>query len=143
MYFFTIRIRNLDVTKDQKIVKLPYLNNSYGGDPGAEIDFFLKKAIKLFNEKGYETEFCCSGHTDQKGTQTIDCELSTSEKTVYRKYIPRVYILFKKNYNLPHQQLFNKASSIDFLHCGTLMGIKKACRKAYRLAKTLPDLRSK
>ena len=127
-------------TKDCKISKLPYLKNTYNENLPAEIDIFLKKAIREFNRKGYKTEFCCSGHTFQKGLQTLDVEKSTSEKMVWKKYKPQAYILFKENYDFPTQVLFLGHSSIHFRHCGTLMGIKKACRKAYRFAQTLPNL---
>ena len=89
---------------------------------------FLKRTIQLLNKKGYETK-CCSGHNVDKCKIVIN-GIKTTLLT------PRVYILFKKDYNIP------KHYSADFFYCGTLMGInKKACRKAYRYVQKLSDLK--
>lgn len=50
--------------------------------------------------------------------------------------------LYYKDYNLPGQELFNDGTTkLTISHCGTLMGIKKACKKMYRLAQSLPNIR--
>ena len=126
-------------TQDMRLSYLPYLKNSYRGSEAAPIDKFLKKAIKLFNEKGYKTAFCCSGHTNSKNDRTIDIEKTEkygNKMIFYKPYRPECYVSFKENY--PHIEQITGEPSIIRLHsCGTLMGIKKACRKMYRIAQSL------
>ena len=124
------------MTKDHKVSYLKYIESSYH-DKTTRIDFFLKKAIKVFNEKGYKTEFCCSGHTDEKSLFTLG---QVKGKECEVPYIPNCYIMFKENYNFPKQELYFSKCVLRFKHCGTLMGIKKACRKMYRIAQSLPNL---
>ena len=124
------------MTKDFKISYLNYIKSSYK-DKYTKIDFFLKKAIRLFNEKGYKTEFCCSGHTDEKSMLTLK---QVNGRAVEVPYIPSCYVLFKENYNFPGQKIYLSRSVLRFQHCGTLMGIKKACRKMYRIAQSLPNI---
>ena len=50
------------------------------------------------------------------------------------------YILFKELYNIPGQEVLHGCSRISATSCGTLMGIKKACRKLYRIAQKLPTV---
>lgn len=38
-----------------------------------EIDELMIPTIKMLNEKGYMTEFCCSGHTYDNGCNTYVC----------------------------------------------------------------------
>lgn len=126
------------MTKDHKVSYLTYIESSYHyHEKVARIDFFLKKAIRVFNEKGYKTEFCCSGHTDEKGLFTLE---QVNGKMCEVPYRPNCYILFKENYNFPKQELYFSKCVLRFQHCGTLMGIKKACRKMYRIAQSLPNL---
>lgn len=124
------------MTKDFKISYLNYIKSSYK-DKYTKIDFFLKKAIRLFNEKGYKTDFCCSGHTDEKSMLTLK---QVNGRAVEVPYIPNCYILFSENYNFPGQKIYLSRSLLKFQHCGTLMGIKKACRKMYRIAQSLPNI---
>jgi hypothetical protein len=121
------------MTKDMKksLLSIP---DSYGAPKKAPIDVYLVKAISLFNRKGYKTDFCCSGHTNQKSRLIWDPKvLDFVEKG------PEAYISFKEIYNIPGQKLINKRSRLSARSCGTLMGIKKACRKLYRIAQKLPN----
>lgn len=124
------------MTKDMKksILSIP---DSYGAPKKAPIDVYLVKAISLFNRKGYKTDFCCSGHTNQKSRLIWDPKvLDFVEKG------PEAYISFKEIYNIPGQKIINKRSRLSARSCGTLMGIKKACRKLYRIAQKLPNIES-
>lgn len=124
------------MTKDMKksILSIP---DSYGAPKKAPIDVYLVKAISLFNRKGYKTDFCCSGHTNQKSRLIWDHKvLDFVEKG------PEAYISFKEIYNIPGQKIINKRSRLSARSCGTLMGIKKACRKLYRIAQKLPNIES-
>lgn len=130
----------MKVTQDMKLSYLPYLRDSYGSDKGAPIDKFLKKTIKLFNEKGYETDFCCSGHTDMKPVSRLKAIQHLKELGLpigwYNGKGPECYVSFKTYYpNIGKKE--NNRSVIRLYSCGTLMGIKKACRKMYRIAKSL------
>lgn len=122
------------MTKDmrQSLLNIP---NSYGTSEKAPIDFYLAKAISLFNRKGYKTEFCCSGHTNQK-----HCEVWDSKTQDFVEKGPEAYILFKEFYNIPGQEILHSCSRISTIHCGTLLGIKKACRKLYKTAQDLPNI---
>lgn len=122
------------MTKDMKksLLSIP---DSYGAPKKAPIDVYLVKAISLFNRKGYKTDFCCSGHTNQKSRLIWDPKvLDFVEKG------PEAYISFKEIYNIPGQKIINKRSRLSARSCGTLMGIKKACRKLYRIAQKLPNI---
>lgn len=124
------------MTKDMKksLLSIP---DSYGASKKAPIDVYLVKAISLFNRKGYKTDFCCSGHTNQKSRLIWDPKvLDFVEKG------PEAYISFKEIYNIPGQKIINKRSRLSARSCGTLMGIKKACRKLYRIAQKLPNIES-
>ena len=120
------------MTKDkrQSLLDVP---NSYKSSEKASIDFYLAKTISLFNKKGYKTDFCCSGHTNQK-----HCEIWDFKVSDFVEKGPEAYILFKELYNIPGQEIMNGCSRLSATSCGTLMGIKKACRKLYRIAQKLP-----
>lgn len=119
------------MTKDkrQSLLGIP---NSYNSSKKASIDFYLAKTISLLNKKGYKTDFCCSGHTNQK-----HCEVWDSKVSDFVEKGPEAYILFKELYNIPGQEVLHGCSRISAVSCGTLMGIKKACRKLYRIAQKL------
>ena len=122
------------MTKDkrQSLLDIP---NSYKSSKKAPIDFYLAKTISLFNKKGYKTDFCCSGHTTQKHCEIWDSKVSDFVKGT------EAYILFKELYNIPGQEVSQcGCSRISATSCGTLMGIKKACRKLYRIAQKLPTV---
>ena len=120
-------------TKDMKKIILD-LPSSYNSSKKALIDFYLAKTISLFNKKGYKTDFCCSGHTTQKHCEIWDSKVSDFVKGT------EAYILFKELYNIPRQEVLHGCSRISATSCGTLMGIKKACRKLYRIAQRLPKV---
>ena len=122
-------------TKDMKKSYLD-LPNSYNSSKKAPIDFYLVKTISLFNKKGYKTDFCCSGHTNQKHSIFWNSKVSDCVKGT------EAYILFKELYNIPGQEVLHGCSRISAASCGTLMGIKKACRKLYRIAQKLPNINS-
>ena len=121
------------MTKDkrQSLLDIP---NSYKSSKKAPIDFYLAKTIPLLNKKGYKTGFCCSGHTTQKHCEIWDSKVSDFAKGT------EAYILFKELYNIPGQEVLHGCSRISAVSCGTLMGIKKACRKLYRIAQKLPTV---
>ena len=121
------------MTKDkrQSLLNIP---NSYNSSKKATIDFYLAKTISLLNKKGYKTYFCCSGHTTQKHCEIWDSKVSDFAKGT------EAYILFKELYNIPGQEVLHGCSRISAVSCGTLMGIKKACRKLYRIAQKLPTV---
>ena len=122
------------MTKDkrQSLLDIP---NSYNSSKKAPIDFYLAKTISLFNKKGYKTDFCCSGHTTQKHCEIWDSKVSDFVEGT------EAYILFKELYNIPGQEVSQLGCSrISATSCGTLMGIKKACRKLYRIAQKLPKV---
>ena len=48
----------------------------------------------------------------------------------------------KELYNIPGQEVLHGCSRISAVSCGTLMGIKKACRKLYRIAQKLTNVNS-
>ncbi len=123
-------------TQDMDVSYLLYLKDSYNFPHGARIDKFLKKAIKLFNEKGYTTMWSCSGHTNQKS-----CLIWDPEVLDFVERGPEAYISFKEIYNIPGQKIINKCSRVGVRSCGTLMGIKKACRKLYRIAQSLEAIK--
>ena len=122
------------MTKDkrQSLLDIP---NSYKSSKKAPIDFYLAKTISLLNKKGYKTDFCCSGHTTQKHCESWDSKVSD-----FVEKGPEAYILFKELYNIPGQEVLHGCSRISAVSCGTLMGIKKACRKLYRIAQKLPTV---
>lgn len=124
------------MTKDMKksLLDIP---NSYKTPKKAPIDLYLAKAISLFNQKGYKTAYCCSGHTNQKR------RLFWNPKVLdFVEEGPEAYISFKEIYNIPGQKIINNCSKLVARSCGTLMGIKKACRKLYRIAQSLPNINS-
>lgn len=123
------------MTKDMKKVFLG-IPNSYKPSEKAPIDFYLAETISLLNKKGYKTDFCCSGHTSQKRCEVWDSKVSDFVEGT------EAYILFKELYDIPEQEIFNSCSRISAISCGTLMGIKKACRKLYKLAQRLPNINS-
>ena len=59
------------MTKDkrQSILDIP---NSYNSSKKASVDLYLAKTISILNRKGYKTDFCCSGHTNQKHCKVWD-----------------------------------------------------------------------
>lgn len=120
------------MTKDkrQSILDIP---NSYNSSKKASVDFYLAKTITILNRKGYKTDFCCSGHTNQK-----HCEVYDPKVLDFVEQGPEAYILFKELYDIPGQEILNGRSRLGKISCGTLMGIKKACRKLYRIAQELP-----
>lgn len=123
------------MTKDMKKVFLD-IPNSYNSSKKAPIDFYLAKTISLLNKKGYKTDFCCSGHTTQKHCEIWDSKVSDFVEGT------EAYILFKELYNIPGQEILHGCSRVSAISCGTLMGIKKACRKLYRIAQKLPNINS-
>lgn len=123
------------MTKDMKKVFLG-IPNSYNSSKKAPIDFYLAKTISLLNKKGYKTDFCCSGHTNQKHCEVWDSKVSDFVEGT------EAYILFKELYDIPGQEIFNSRSRLGKISCGTLMGVKKACRKLYRIAQKLPNINS-
>ena len=122
------------MTKDkrQSLLDIP---NSYKSSKKAPIDFYLAKTISLLNKKGYKTDFCCSVHTTQK-----HCEIWDSKVSDFVEKGPEAYILFKELYNIPGQEVLHGCSRISAVSCGTLMVIKKACRKLYSIAQKLPTV---
>ena len=120
------------MTKDkrQSILDIP---NSYNSLKKASVDLYLAKTITILNRKGYKTDFCCSGHTNQK-----HCEVYDPKVLDFVEQGPEAYIFFKELYDIPEQEIFNGRSRLGKISCGTLMGIKKACRKLYRIAQELP-----
>ena len=123
------------MTKDMKKVFLD-IPNSYKPSEKAPIDFYLAETISLLNKKGYKTDFCCSGHTNQK-----HCEIWNSRVSDFVEGA-EAYILFKELYDIPGQEILHGCSRISAISCGTLMGIKKACRKLYKLAQRVPNINS-
>lgn len=123
------------MTKDMKKVFLG-IPNSYKPSEKAPIDFYLAETISLLNKKGYKTDFCCSGHTNQKHCEVWDSKVSDFVEGT------EAYILFKELYDIPGQEILHGCSRISAISCGTLMGIKKACRKLYKLAQRLPNINS-
>ena len=124
------------MTKDkrQSLLDIP---NSYNSSKKASIDFYLAKTISLLNKKGYKTDFCCSGHTNQKHCKIWDFKVSD-----FVEQGPEAYILFKELYDIPEQEILNgRSSRLGKISCGTLMGIKKACRKLYKIAQKLPEVK--
>ena len=120
------------MTKDkrQSLLDIP---NSYNSSKKAPIDFYLAKTISLLNKKGYKTDFCCSGHTTQK-----HCKIWDSKVSDFVEKGPEAYIFFKELYNIPEQEVLYGCSRLGKISCGTIMGIKKACRKLYKIAQKLP-----
>lgn len=123
------------MTRDMKKVFLD-IPNSYKSSEKAPIDFYLAETISLLNKKGYKTDFCCSGHTNQKHCEVWDSKVSDFVEGT------EAYILFKELYNIPGQEILHGCSRVSAISCGTLMGIKKACRKLYRIAQKLPNINS-
>lgn len=117
--------------KRQSLLGIP---NSYNSSKKASIDFYLAKTISLLNKKGYKTDFCCSGHTNQKHCEVWDSKVSDFVKGT------EAYILFKELYNIPGQEVLHDCSRLGKISCGTLRGIKKACRKLYKIAQKLPTV---
>lgn len=122
------------MTKDMRKIFVD-VANSYRPSEKAPIDFYLAETISLLNKKGYKTDFCCSGHTNQK-----HCEVWDPKIQDFVEKGPEAYILFKELYNIPGQEILHSCSRISAISCGTLMGIKKACRKLYRIAQSLPSV---
>lgn len=120
------------MTKDMRKIFVG-VANSYKPSEKAPIDFYLAETISLLNKKGYKTDFCCSGHTNQK-----HCEIWNSRVSDFVEGA-EAYILFKEFYDIPGQEILHGCSRISAISCGTLMGIKKACRKLYRVAQKLPN----
>ena len=123
------------MTKDMRKIFVD-VANSYKPSEKAPIDFYLAETISLLNKKGYKTDFCCSGHTNQKHCEVWDSKVSDFVEGT------EAYILFKELYNIPGQEILHGCSRISAISCGTLMGIKKACRKLYKLAQRLPNINS-
>ena len=123
------------MTRDMKKVFLD-IPNSYKPSEKAPIDFYLAETISLLNKKGYKTDFCCSGHTNQKHSKIWNSKVSDFVEGT------EAYILFKELYDIPEQEILHGCSRISAISCGTLMGIKKACGKLYKLAQRLPNINS-
>lgn len=123
------------MTRDMKKVFLD-IPNSYKPSEKAPIDFYLAETISLLNKKGYKTDFCCSGHTNQKHSKIWNSKISDFVEGT------EAYILFKELYDIPGQEILHGCSRISAISCGTLIGIKKACRKLYRIAQKLPNINS-
>lgn len=123
------------MTKDMRKIFVD-VANSYRPSEKAPIDFYLAETISLLNKKGYKTDFCCSGHTNQKHCEVWDSKVSDFVEGT------EAYILFKELYNIPGQEILHGCSRVSAISCGTLMGIKKACRKLYRIAQKLPNINS-
>ena len=123
------------MTKDkrQSLLGIP---NSYNSSKKAPIDFYLAKTISLLNKKGYKTDFCCSGHTNQK-----HCKIWDPKCLGFVEQGPEAYICSKELYNIPGQEVLHGCSRRGKISCGTLMGIKKACKKLYRIAQKLPEVK--
>lgn len=99
-----------------------------------KIDERIKETIELLNEKGYETEACCSGHTGERYVST--------------------YILFGKQYSfdtLPENFILTEnkfriytRTSINFkftcLDKVTAKFLKKINNDLYEWASSLPDI---
>ena len=120
------------MTKDkrQSLLDIP---NSYNSSKKASVDLYLAKTISILNQKGYKTDFCCSGHTNQK-----HCKVWDPKVLDFVEQGPEAYVFFKELYDIPGQEILNGRSRLGKISCGTLMGIKKACRKLYRIAQELP-----
>lgn len=123
------------MTKDMRKIFVD-VANSHRPSEKAPIDFYLAETISLLNKKGYKTDFCCSGHTNQKHCEVWDSKVSDFVEGT------EAYILFKELYNIPGQEILHGCSRVSAISCGTLMGIKKACRKLYRIAQKLPNINS-
>lgn len=124
------------MTKDMRKIFVD-VANSYRPSEKAPIDFCLAKTISLLNKKGYKTDFCCSGHTNQKHFRIWNSKVSDFVEGT------EAYILFKELYDIPGQEVSQcGCSRLSAISCGTLMGIKKACRKLYKLAQRLPNINS-
>ena len=123
------------MTKDkrQSLLNIP---NSYNSSKKATIDFYLAETISILNKKGYKTDFCCSGHTNQKHSKIWNSKVSDFVEGT------EAYIPFKELYDIPEQEILHGCSRISAISCGTLMGIKKACGKLYKLAQRLPNINS-
>ena len=121
------------MTKDMRKIFVD-VANSYRPSEKAPIDFYLAETISLLNKKGYKTDFCCSGHTNQKHCEVWDSKVSDFVEGT------EAYILFKELYNIPGQEILHGCSRVSAISCGTLMGIKKACRKLYKIAQRLPPV---
>lgn len=113
------------MTKDMKKVFLD-IPNSYKPSEKAPIDFYLAETISLLNKKGYKTDFCCSGHTNQKHSKIWNSKISD-------------FVEGTEAYITGQGVSQGGCSRLSAISCGTLMGIKKACRKLYRVAQKLPN----
>ena len=59
-----------------------------------EIDDLILPIIKILNQKGYKTEYCCSGHLTERDTNTY----IVFDKNTIPKIIPKDFILENEEY---------------------------------------------
>lgn len=69
------------------------------GDLGVvEIDDMIMPIIKVLNQKGYKTKFCCSGHYYENNTNTY---ISFDELTI-PKIFPKGFAIENREYYKQH-----------------------------------------
>lgn len=75
-----------------------------------EVDELLIPTIKLLNDKGYTTNYCCSGH--------------------YNNHNPRCYILFAEGIDIPNVP--KRFKKVKFGNCISLESLYSSKRQSYR-----------
>ena len=78
----------IDVFNDQRRIGLMI------NDTIEQIDYRLAAAIALFNQKGYTTKFCCSGHFSELKLYYYDSE---SKKIIVDPYVETSNLYFMAN----------------------------------------------